>query len=150
MREDCCHVLAVSWEGDRCIVVGVIGVKVVHHCIEIMYEKIFERGFRAGSSPRVRGKAKNIGAEGVIEVVRHFEVVASSVIEFGASRRKFTIVDCRPDRGSGERASAEYLFSFEVVVVKANDDADTSGHHSCNGSSSGHPPFQWEGIGVGR
>ena len=82
--------------------------------------------------------------------MRHFAVVASFVIKFGASWRELTVVNCHPNGGSGEPASAENLLGFEVVVVKADDVADTSGHRALNESSSGHPPFRWEGIDVGR
>ena len=59
-------------------------------------------------------------------------------------------VDCRPNSGGGERTSAKYLLGFEVVVVKADDVSDAPGHSACNRPSSGHLPFQWEGIDIGR
>ena len=76
--------------------------------------------------------------------------MASFVVKDSASRGEFAIIDCRPDSGGGECASAEYLLGFKIVIVEANDVADTSGYPACNESSSGHPPFQWEGIDVDR
>jgi hypothetical protein len=61
--------------------------------------------------PRVQGEAKNAGADDAVEVVRHFAVVASFVVKFGASRRGFTIIDCRSNSGGGERASANYTLA---------------------------------------
>ena len=69
--------------------------------------------------------------------MRHFAVVASFIIEFGASWGEFTIIDCRPNSGGGECTSAEYLLGFEVVVVEAGDVSDAPGHRGCDGSSSG-------------
>ena len=74
-----------------------------------------------------------------VEVVRHFAVVASFSIKFGASWGEFTIINCRPNSGGGECTSAEYLVGFEVVVVEVGDVSDAPGHRGCNGLSSGHP-----------
>jgi hypothetical protein len=82
--------------------------------------------------------------------VWHFAVVAGFVVKFGALQREFTITNCCPYSGGGECASAEYSLGFKIVIVEANDVADTSGYPACNESSSGHPPFQWEGIDVDR
>jgi hypothetical protein len=57
----------------------------------------------------------------MVEVVRHFAVVASFVVEFGASRRGFTIINCRSNSGGGECASAKYSLSFKILVVEADD-----------------------------
>jgi hypothetical protein len=42
----------------------------------------------SSDSPRVQGESKNAGAEDTVEAVRHFALVATFVIEFGASRDK--------------------------------------------------------------
>ncbi len=94
-----------------------------------------------GDSPTVRGEAKNAGAEDTVEVVRHFAVVTSFVLKFGASRRGFTAIDCRSNSGGGERASAKYSLGFKIVVVKANDVADMTGYRARDGTGSSHPPF---------
>ncbi len=41
-------------------------------------------------------KAKNIGTEGGIDVVRHFTVVASFIVKFGASWGEFTVLTVVP------------------------------------------------------
>jgi hypothetical protein len=82
--------------------------------------------------------------------VRHFAVVASFIVELGASWGGFTIVDCHPNGSGGECTSVEYLLGFEVVVLKADDVSDVPGHCACDMPSSGHPPFRWEGIDIGR
>ncbi len=82
--------------------------------------------------------------------MRHFTVVTSFVVEFGASRRGFTIIDCHSNSGGGEHASAKYLLSFKIIVVEANDVADTTGYRARDGTGSSHPPSQWEGVDVGR
>ena len=84
--------------------------------------------------------------------MRHFAVVASFVVKFGASRRGFTVIDCRSNSGGGEQPSAKYSLGFKIVVVEADDVAYTTGFCTCNGAGSSHPSFQWqwEGIDVGR
>ena len=80
----------------------------------------------------------------------HFAVVAGFAVELGASWRGFTVVDCRPDSGGGERASAKYSLGFKILIVGADDVADTTGYRACNWSGSSRPPFRCEGIDVGR
>ncbi len=65
--------------------------------------------------------------------MRHFTVVTSFVVKFGASWRGFTVIDCRSNSGGGERASAKYSLGFKIVVVKANDVADTTGYCARDG-----------------
>jgi hypothetical protein len=48
----------------------------------------------------------------------HCAVVASFVVEFGASWGKFAIIDCCSNGGHGECPSAEY--SFCVTICKKN------------------------------
>ncbi len=76
--------------------------------------------------------------------------MASFVVKDSASRGEFAIIDCRPDSGGGECASAEYLLGFEIVIIEADDVVNMPRYRACNGSGSGHPPFQWEAIVVGR
>ncbi len=85
----------------------------------------------------------------MVEVVRYFAVVTSFVVKFGASRRGFTVIDCRSNSGGGECASAKYSLSFKIVVVKANDVVDMTGYRARNGTGSSQP-FRWEGIDVGK
>ena len=115
-----------------------------------MQEEIFECRFLASGSPGVGGEAENTGAEGAVKVVRHFAVVAGFVIAFGASRRGFSIIDCHFNSKSGEHASTEDSLGFKIVLVEANDVANSTRHRAYNRLGSGHPPFQWEGIEVGR
>ncbi len=79
--------------------------------------KYFECCFRASSSLGVQGEVEDVGAEGAVEVVQHFAVVAGFVIKFCASRRGLVVVDCRTNSGSGERASTEDLLGFKIVIV---------------------------------
>ncbi len=127
-----------------------VSVKVVHHGINIMQQEVFECRFRASSSPGVQGEAKNTGAEGAVEVVQHFAVVAGFVIKFGASRRGLAVVDHHTNSGSGERVSTEDSLGFKIVIVEANDVTGSTGHCADNGPISGHPTFCWEGIDGGR
>jgi len=39
---------------------------------------------------------------------------------------------------------------LQIVLVEANDVANSTRHRAYNRLGSGHPPFQWEGIEVGR
>ena len=39
---------------------------------------------------------------------------------------------------------------FKIVVVEADDVADTTGYHAHNGIGSIHPPFRWEDVDCGR
>ena len=82
--------------------------------------------------------------------MRHFAVVASFIVEFGASRGGFTIIDCRSNGGGGECTKAEYSFRFKIVVVEADDFTYAAGYCACNGAGSSHPSFRWEGIDIGR
>ncbi len=82
--------------------------------------------------------------------MQHFEVVASFVVEFGASRGGFAVIDCRSNGGCGECLSAEYSFHFKIVVNEADDVTFATGYRTCNGAGLGHPSFRWEGVDVGR
>ena len=82
--------------------------------------------------------------------MRHFAVVASFIIEFGASWGGFAVMDCRSNGGGGERTSAEYSFCFKIVVVEADDVTYVTGYCAFNGAGSSHPPFRWEGVDFGR
>jgi hypothetical protein len=86
----------------------------------------------------------------MVKVVRHFAVVAGFIVKFSASWRGFTVIDCHSNGGGGEHTSAKYLLSFEVVVIEADDVAYATGYCACNGASSSHPPFRWEGVDVVR
>jgi hypothetical protein len=86
----------------------------------------------------------------MVEAVRHFAVVASFVVEFGASRGGFAVIDCRSNGGCGECPNAEYSFCFKIVVIEVDDVTYTTGYRTCNGACSGHPSFQWEDVEVGR
>ncbi len=46
--------------------------------------------------------------------------------------------------------SAKYSLGFKIVVVEANDVADTTGYRARNGTGSSHPLFRWEGVDVDR
>ncbi len=92
-------------------------------------------------------------SEGSPRTLRHFAVVASFIVKFGASRGGFAVIDCRFNCGGGERPSAEYSFRFKIVVVEADDVtyAYATGYCACNaGAGSSHPSFRWEGVDVGR
>jgi len=101
-------------------------------------------------SPRVRGESKNAGAEDTVEAVWNFAVVASFIVEFGASRGGFAVIDCHSNGGGGECQGAEYLFRFKIVVVEADDVTYVTRYFACNGAGSSHPSFRWESIDIGR